>query len=125
MAQSVVTVNLNGQPYQMGCGEGEEQHILSLAREVEQILTGLKQTSGQLGDVRLLAMTTLILADQKHGIEKGLTSSSKKTPEAERSEAVDLEAVDTKSNLALEACITRLESLTAKITSLNSYLEKI
>ncbi len=27
MAQSVVTVRLNGQPYQMGCGPGEEARI--------------------------------------------------------------------------------------------------
>ena len=33
MSQSVVTVRLNGQPYQMGCGPGEEAHIEALAKE--------------------------------------------------------------------------------------------
>ena len=66
MSQSVVTVRLNGQPYQMGCGPGEEAHIEALAKEVDDIITAVKADAGQLGDTRLLAMVALILADQKH-----------------------------------------------------------
>ena len=74
MAQSVVTVRLNGQPYQMGCGPGEEAHIEALAKEVDTIITSLKAEAGQLGDARLLAMAALILADQKHSAQNGATS---------------------------------------------------
>ena len=69
MSQSVVTVRLNGQPYQMGCGPGEEAHIEALAKEVDDIITAVKADAGQLGDTRLLAMVALILADQKHTLQ--------------------------------------------------------
>ena len=37
MSQSIVTVRLNGQPYQMGCDVGQEAHIEALGRDVEAV----------------------------------------------------------------------------------------
>ena len=76
MSQSVVTVRLNGQPYQMGCGPGEEAHIEALAKEVDDIITSVKADAGQLGDTRLLAMAALILADQKHTLQNSSAQNS-------------------------------------------------
>lgn len=64
MSQSVVTVRLNGQPYQMGCDPGQEAHIEALAAGVDAILQQLAQSVGQIGEARMLAMASLILADQ-------------------------------------------------------------
>ena len=66
MSQSVVTIRLNGTPYQIGCGAGEEAHIESLAAEIEAVLQSLVGSVGQIGESRLLAMTALILADRAH-----------------------------------------------------------
>jgi len=66
MSQSVVTIRLNGTPYQIGCGAGEEAHIESLAAEIEGVLQSLVGSVGQIGESRLLAMTALILADRAH-----------------------------------------------------------
>ena len=66
MSQSIVTIRLNGTPYQIGCGEGEEAHIESLAGEIETILQSLVGAVGQIGEARLLAMAALILADRAH-----------------------------------------------------------
>ena len=35
MSHSVVTIRLNGNPYQIGCGAGEEAHVSKLGEEVE------------------------------------------------------------------------------------------
>ena len=64
MSQSVVTIRLNGNPYQIGCGVGEEEHVARLGEEVEEILQSLVGAVGQIGEARLLAMATLILADK-------------------------------------------------------------
>ena len=66
MSQSIVTIRLNGTPYQIGCGEGEEAHIEALAGEIETILQSLVGAVGQIGEARLLAMAALILADRAH-----------------------------------------------------------
>ena len=65
MSQSIVTVRLNGQPYQMGCDVGQEAHIEALGRDVEAVLTELTESVGQIGEARLLAMAALIIADRK------------------------------------------------------------
>ena len=64
MSQSVVTIRLNGTPYQIGCGAGEEAHIETLAAEIEEVLQSLVGSVGQIGESRLLAMAALILADR-------------------------------------------------------------
>jgi cell division protein ZapA len=64
MSQSVVTIRLNGHPYQIGCGAGEEDHVANLGAEVESIMQSLVGSVGQIGEARLLAMVALILADR-------------------------------------------------------------
>ncbi|MDC1382461.1 cell division protein ZapA [Candidatus Puniceispirillum sp.] len=64
MSQSVVTIRLNGHPYQIGCGAGEENHVAKLGTEVEAVIKSLTASVGQIGEARLLAMVALILADR-------------------------------------------------------------
>jgi cell division protein ZapA len=64
MSQSVVTIRLNGHPYQIGCGAGEENHVARLGNEVEAVIQSLTASLGQIGEARLLAMVALILADR-------------------------------------------------------------
>ncbi len=64
MSQSVVTIRLNGTPYQIGCGAGEEARIEDLAAEIETVVQQLVGSVGQIGEARLLAMTALIFADR-------------------------------------------------------------
>ena len=56
MSQSVVTIRLNGHPYQIGCEVGEEEHVAKLGQEVESVLQSLVKSAGQIGEARLLAM---------------------------------------------------------------------
>lgn len=62
MAQVVVRVN--DRPYTMACGEGEEEHILELAELLDSEVMKLKRSVGQVGDIRLLLMAGLTIADQ-------------------------------------------------------------
>ena len=64
MSQSVVTIRLNGHPYQIGCGVGEEDHVANLGKEVEAVMQSLVSSVGQIGEARLLAMVALIIADR-------------------------------------------------------------
>ena len=124
MSQSVVTVRLNGQPYQMGCGPGEEAHIEALAQEVDDIITAVKADAGQLGDSRLLAMVALILADQKHTLQNspgqnvpGQNGSGKETTADKDAEAGIDDAAEALLASQLDAMAVKLRSLKAQIES--------
>jgi cell division protein ZapA len=62
MAQVVVQVN--DRPYTMQCADGEERQLQELARLLDGEVTRIKQSVGQVGDIRVLLMAGLMVADQ-------------------------------------------------------------
>jgi cell division protein ZapA len=58
-----VSVTLNGRSYRLECGDGEEQHLLSLADTMGEQIESLKGKFGQIGDDRLMLMAGLMIAD--------------------------------------------------------------
>ncbi|MBC8036100.1 MAG: cell division protein ZapA [Rhizobiales bacterium] len=59
-----VIVEVNGQPYTMQCPDGEENHLRELAKLLDTEVTRIKQSVGTVGDIRLLVMSGLMLADR-------------------------------------------------------------
>jgi cell division protein ZapA len=62
MAQVVVTVN--GRAYTMQCNDGEEAHLADLGELLDTEIARIKEAVGQVGDVRLLLMGGLVVADK-------------------------------------------------------------
>ncbi len=62
MAQ--VTVEVNGRGYTVGCEDGQEGHLLELARHFDRQVRQVGQEVGQLGETRLFLMGALLLADE-------------------------------------------------------------
>ncbi|HYM98531.1 MAG TPA: cell division protein ZapA [Aestuariivirgaceae bacterium] len=62
MAQVVVQVN--DRPYTMQCSDGEERHLQELARLLDGEVTRIKESVGPVGDIRVLLMAGLMVADQ-------------------------------------------------------------
>ena len=110
MSQSIVTVRLNGQPYQMGCDAGQEAHIEALGRDVEAVLNELTGTVGQIGEARLLAMAALIIADRKSEM-----SAREDGPDATSSLSSD----------ELDQLASRIEAMAGRVSQLNSHLAKL
>ena len=126
MSQSVVTVRLNGQPYQMGCGPGEEAHIEALAKEVDDIITAVKADAGQLGDTRLLAMVALILADQKHTLQnssKFFESKFSGQNGSGKDAAADKDAGAGIDDAAEALLASQLDAMAVKLRSLKAQIE--
>lgn len=62
MAQ--VTVRINGRGYDVACDDGQEAHLISLAEYVDGKVSALAGAIGQIGDLRLLLMTCLLVTDE-------------------------------------------------------------
>ena len=63
-----VTVKLNGYSYTVGCEDGQEQHLLSMAEQVEKRIDSIKALGGSSGEARLLVLATLLMADELHDV---------------------------------------------------------
>ena len=59
-----VIVEVNGRPYTMQCPDGEEDHLRELARLLDSEVTRIKQSVGSVGDIRILVMSGLMVADR-------------------------------------------------------------
>jgi len=58
-----VTVKVNNVQYQVGCDDGEEDHVLYLAEFIDNRVQELARAMGQVGDERLLLMASLLIAE--------------------------------------------------------------
>ncbi|SCA56790.1 conserved hypothetical protein [Candidatus Terasakiella magnetica] len=59
-----VSVTINGRRYEIACEEGQEAQLARLGRYVDDRVRQLAAAVGQLGDTRLMVMTSLLLADE-------------------------------------------------------------
>jgi cell division protein ZapA len=70
MAQ--VTVRINGYVYTVGCQDGEEEHLLAMADEVERRIESIKVAAGPSGEARMLVMAALLMADDLYEMRRSL-----------------------------------------------------
>ncbi|HEY4862769.1 MAG TPA: cell division protein ZapA, partial [Xanthobacteraceae bacterium] len=61
MAQ--VSVTIGGRVYRMACDDGQEDHLMRLARDLDQKLAQLREAFGEIGDTRLAVMAAIMVAD--------------------------------------------------------------
>jgi cell division protein ZapA len=59
-----VVVTVADRPYTMQCPDGEEDHLRELASLLDGEITRIKQSVGAIGDIRLLVMSGLMVADR-------------------------------------------------------------
>jgi cell division protein ZapA len=105
MAQ--ISIEVNGRPYAVGCEDGQEQHLLELAKLFDHQVRQVSQDMGQLGDTRLFLMGALLLADELADARNRLAALQ---VEINRAQA-DRGRVETRAVSALEAAAKRLEKL--------------
>ena len=59
-----VKIEINGVVYPVSCVIGEENRLIESSKEVNKVVASLSNVSETIGETRLLAMTSLILADK-------------------------------------------------------------
>jgi len=87
MPQVVVTID--DKTYRMACGDGEEAHLTALAKEVDRKIARLRESFGQIGDLRLTVMAAIMATDELaearrriSELESGLAANDAQTDEA-------------------------------------------
>lgn len=105
MAQMIIEVN--GRPYTVGCEDGQEQHLIELARIFDRQVRQVSQDMGQLGDTRLFLMGALLLADELSDMKLRLAHAN--------AEIARMQQEGTKAEIAairaLDAAAEKIEKL--------------
>jgi cell division protein ZapA len=118
MAQ--VNVAVYGRTYTIACGDGEEEHVQSLARTLDRRVNELAESVGHVGDARLLLMTALLLADElSHAYDRTDELESELTGVERRQTAVIERADATEDAIAeiLDEASRRIENIAVGLSA--------
>lgn len=108
MAQMIIEVN--GRPYTVGCEDGQEQHLIELARIFDRQVRQVSQDMGQLGDTRLFLMGALLLADELTDAKARLGTVQAELARMQSDQA----RIEVRATLALDNAAKRIEKLAAE-----------
>src|SRR4029453_1937173 len=59
-----VNATIAGRQFRLACEDGQEEHLQSLAKDIDQRIIDLRRKFGEIGDTRLTVMAALMLADE-------------------------------------------------------------
>jgi cell division protein ZapA len=59
-----VNVTINNRQYRMACEDGQEAHLLRLARDLDVRVEELRGRFGEIGDMRLIVMAAIMVSDE-------------------------------------------------------------
>ncbi len=115
-----VNVTIAGRSYRMGCDEGQEDALVALAADLDGRIETFREHFGEIGDMRLLIMTALAIADELQEA-RGRLAAAERDAAAAREEAREalerIEGVERQHAAALDEAATRVERLTRALST--------
>lgn len=108
MAQ--VIVQINGKPYGVGCEDGQESHVRSLATLIDEKVTEIAGDAAALGETRLILLGGLMLADDVNQLRAALAVEKARVAHLEG----EADGIEARAIAALEAAAQELETMAAR-----------
>ena len=99
-----VSVTFNNQEHHLACKDGGEERLKMLADYIDQRAATLVDRMGPVGDVRLVLMTAIMIADELHDLNDGELPSN-----------AEAEAEVKRMDVAMGKAILRIEEMARAI----------
>jgi cell division protein ZapA len=113
-----VSVTINGRKFRLGCDDGQEDHLMNLARDLDSRIEGLRKEYGEVGDSRLAVLAALRIADALADTSvriKRLEDELAALQAARMAAAKRDEAANAAIAAAFDAAAERIETITKKL----------
>ena len=112
MAQ--VSIRINGRSYDIACDDGQEERIHSLANYVDERVKEISGAVGQIGEQRLLVMTSLLIADELGDAHEQLRAPKTEHPTVAEPGSLSVAESDALAE-NIENMAGRIEGIAAKL----------
>ena len=76
-----VNIKFNGKDYLLSCDDGQEESLKNLTKFLDKKYNELKEKLGNIGENKLLLITTIQLIDEYFDLRKKITSQKQKLDE--------------------------------------------
>ena len=113
MAQ--IEVKVNDREYLLACEDGEEDHLAELAKYLNNNVTELVQSVGQVGEARLLLMAGLLIADELFDARNIAQALESEILSAEAAGKKDFGDTIASANNEIERIVTRLDGIAHRL----------
>jgi cell division protein ZapA len=113
-----VNATICGRQVRLACEDGQEDHLLALAKDVDTRIIDLRRKFGEIGDTRLTVMAALMLADEMAEMDGKLKRLQGEITALEQARAVSAERAREASEAvvgAFNSAAERIESITRKL----------
>ena len=107
---ATVTVQVNGNPYSVGCEDGQEAHVQALARQFDSQVADVAGAVGRVGDLRLFLMAALMTADELLDTRSRLAQAQSELARLQSDQA----RAEARAAQALDAAADRIDALANK-----------
>ena len=112
----VVSVEVNGRPYVVGCEEGQEEHVRLLARQFDRQVQDIAGQVGAVGELRLFLLAALTTADELSDTRARLDRLQRGVPTAPPPGGADAAArVEQRAAAILDEAAARVEALAGRV----------
>ncbi len=103
----------------MACDEGQEDHLVRLAYDIDTRITQLRSAFGEIGDQRLVVMAAITISDELAEARnriRALESDIEGQRDARASALARIEASELEVARAIEDVAERIEQLVVQVT---------
>jgi len=66
----IITVTIDNKTYRMSCGKDEEAHLTGLTQDFSERVARMRESFGEIGDMRLHVMAALTISDELSDLRK-------------------------------------------------------
>ncbi|MBE7202877.1 MAG: cell division protein ZapA [Parafilimonas terrae] len=78
----IITVTIDNRTYRMACGQGEEAHLTALTDDLSTRIGKMRESFGEIGDMRLHVMAALTISDELVDLRKRLAAMEEEVASA-------------------------------------------
>ena len=121
MAQ--INVTINGRSFRMACDDGEEEHLLGLAKRFDTWIGELREAFGEIGDQRLTVMAGIMATDQLAEIERKVARMEKELAGLRDNQRAALDGYSRRETETTEAIAAAAEKISQLADSLTKTLK--
>ncbi len=113
-----VTATIAGRQFRLACEDGQEEHLLALAKDLDQRIIDLRAKFGEIGDTRLTVMAALMIADELAETQRRIGVVEEDVAALQDARAVAADRAKAASSAVVHAfnsAAERIEGITRKL----------
>jgi cell division protein ZapA len=115
---ATVNATIAGRQFRLACEDGQEEHLQTLARGIDERIEGLRKQFGEIGDTRLTVMAALMVADEMSEAARNMRRMEEELDALRDARVVAADRAKAASDAvvgAFNSAAERLEGITRKL----------